>query len=85
MLVAGARRSDLEVHYEKDGYKSNATSFDEKLAYFAGCRSVLSTECRGLSRQNEKFLFGQSRKFRFDEVWRNAKRSFGCRQKIGIG
>ncbi len=37
--------------------------------------------CRG---KNEKFLFGQSREFRFDEAWRNAKRSCGCRYKTRI-
>jgi hypothetical protein len=42
-------------------------------------------ESEEMSQQREKFLFGQSRKFRFDGAWRNAKRSCGCRHRIGTG
>ena len=50
----------------------------------AGKVSV-KTNLAGVSRQYEKFLFRQSRNFRFDEAWRNEERSCGCRQRIGIG
>jgi hypothetical protein len=38
-----------------------------------------------VSQQSEKFLFRQRRKFRFDEPWRNAKRSCGCQPRIETG
>jgi len=47
--------------------------------------AVLSTFKQWVSPQHEKFLFGQSRKFRFDGAWRNAKRSCGCGHRIGTG
>ena len=36
-----------------------------------------------MSPQHEKFLFVQSRKFRFDGAWRNQERGCGCRRKSG--
>ena len=51
------------------------------------CARIFSVSRRifRVSRQSEKFLFGQSRKFRFDRPWRKAKRSCGCQARIGIG
>jgi hypothetical protein len=46
---------------------------------------AVSSGTMDMSRQYEKFLFRQSRNFRFDEAWRNEERSCGCRQRIGIG
>src|SRR5215471_2702766 len=45
----------------------------------------VSRRISSVSPQYEKFLFLQSRKFRFDKSWRKQKRDCGCRQKSGTG
>src|SRR5437588_12756462 len=51
----------------------------------SACNKAESRATTALSQQCEKFLFPQSREFRFYEAWRNEKRGCGCQQESGTG